>query len=92
MKKRIYAAILAVMFAFLNVVSAIPAAALEGVSQVYATPSGYNENDYQNQYQIGYKYKWFSVQTDDKHRLTSHHLRPIFRRIEEVGLERVIRG
>lgn len=47
MKKRIYAAILAVMFAFLNVVSAIPAAALEGVSQVYATPSGYNENDYQ---------------------------------------------
>ncbi|MBR5718946.1 MAG: hypothetical protein IKX16_08005 [Clostridia bacterium] len=59
MKKRILAAIIAAVFAVLNVASALPVFALDESTTRYPTPEGYNDHDYQ-------KLVAFLEQTDDE--------------------------
>ena len=59
MKKRVLAAIIAAVFAVLNVASALPVFALAESTTRYPTPEGYNDNDYQ-------KLVAFLEQTDDE--------------------------
>ena len=47
MKKRILAAVIAAVFAVLNVASALPVFALDESTTRYPTPEGYNDHDYQ---------------------------------------------
>ncbi len=59
MKKRILAAVIAAVFAVLNVASALPVFALNESTTRYPTPEGYNDHDYQ-------KLVAFLEQTDDE--------------------------
>ncbi|MBO4306035.1 MAG: hypothetical protein J5890_02480, partial [Clostridia bacterium] len=59
MKKRILAAVIAAVFAVLNVASALPVFALDESTMRYPTPEGYNDHDYQ-------KLVAFLEQTDDE--------------------------
>ncbi|MBR3460618.1 MAG: hypothetical protein IKH21_07540, partial [Clostridia bacterium] len=59
MKKRILAAVIAAVFAVLNVASALPVFALSESTARYPTPEGYNDHDYQ-------KLVAFLEQTDDE--------------------------
>ncbi|MBR5713782.1 MAG: hypothetical protein IKX58_03190, partial [Clostridia bacterium] len=59
MKKRVLAAIIAAVFAVLNVASALPVFALDESTTRYPTPEGYNDHDYQ-------KLVAFLEQTDDE--------------------------
>ena len=59
MKKRILAAVIAAVFAVLNVALALPVFALDESTTRYPTPEGYNDNDYQ-------KLVAFLEQTDDE--------------------------
>ena len=59
MKKRILAAVIAAIFAVLNVASALPVFALNESTMRYPTPEGYNDHDYQ-------KLVAFLEQTDDE--------------------------
>ena len=59
MKKRVLAAVIAAVFAVLNVASALPVFALNESTTRYPTPEGYNDNDYQ-------KLVAFLEQTDDE--------------------------
>ena len=59
MKKRILAAVIAAVFAVLNVASALPVFALDESTTRYPTPEGYNDHDYQ-------KLVAFLEQTDDE--------------------------
>ncbi|MBR3459164.1 MAG: leucine-rich repeat domain-containing protein, partial [Clostridia bacterium] len=59
MKKRILAAVIAAVFAVLNVASALPVFALNESTMRYPTPEGYNDHDYQ-------KLVAFLEQTDDE--------------------------
>ena len=59
MKKRILAAVIAAVFAVLNVASALPVLALDESTTRYPTPEGYNNHDYQ-------KLVAFLEQTDDE--------------------------
>ena len=59
MKKRILAAVIAAVFAVLNVASALPVFALNESTIRYPTPEGYNDHDYQ-------KLVAFLEQTDDE--------------------------
>ncbi|MBR5713497.1 MAG: hypothetical protein IKX58_01725, partial [Clostridia bacterium] len=59
MKKRILAAVIAAVFAVLNVASALPVFALAESTMRYPTPEGYNDNDYQ-------KLVAFLEQTDEE--------------------------
>ncbi|MBR5714822.1 MAG: hypothetical protein IKX58_08620, partial [Clostridia bacterium] len=47
MKKRVLAAVIAAVFAVLNVASALPVFALNESTTRYPTPEGYNDHDYQ---------------------------------------------
>ena len=59
MKKRILAAVIAAVFAVLNVASALPVFALAESTTRYPTPEGYNDHDYQ-------KLVAFLEQTDEE--------------------------
>ncbi len=59
MKKRILAAVIAAVFAVLNVALALPVFALNESTTRYPTPEGYNDHDYQ-------KLVAFLEQTDDE--------------------------
>ncbi|MBR3459728.1 MAG: leucine-rich repeat domain-containing protein, partial [Clostridia bacterium] len=59
MKKRVLAAIIAAVFAVLNVASTLPVFALAESTTRYPTPEGYNDHDYQ-------KLVAFLEQTDDE--------------------------
>ena len=59
MKKRILAAVIAAVFAVLNVASALPVFALDESTTRYPTPEGYNDHDYQ-------KLVAFLEQTDEE--------------------------
>ncbi|MBR5717668.1 MAG: leucine-rich repeat domain-containing protein, partial [Clostridia bacterium] len=59
MKKRVLAAVIAAVFAVLNVASALPVFALDESTTRYPTPEGYNDNDYQ-------KLVAFLEQTDEE--------------------------
>ena len=59
MKKRILAAVIAAVFAVLNVASALPVFALDESTMRYPTPEGYNDHDYR-------KLVAFLEQTDDE--------------------------